>query len=927
MDQKKLLINERVEVRQFEEGLRGSWHPAVVIGVSNLSRTVEYAELLDEKGDNKLIESIPVTEAVEGLHRRRHVSSCYRGRIRPSCPLSSPWPVDSKLGFGVCVDAFFKDAWWEGVIFDADEDAMERSVYFPDEGDELKFRRDDLRLSRVWDEFSGEWTNCGVWVFLELVRELDGSTPSSKYAKRLWRRLQSNYGFKKMISEWKCGTRSLWKSHLKDVVYERGSKLVKKDLACKKLAVHKARKKRHKLENPQRVEEDAHSPDTVVQLRSSKDLSTIQLTKNGGVSILNKSRARMVSVPLRLNVRKPNRPVVPTAGDRNVLSETLSMEENFTSYATSAQSDASSEEEYSKTRPASCGMTNHEVDRVSIPIRKGQVKERENKLKLPQNSQDDGNKLKGHQLRDGNLAAGARSAGIDQPGGRARVDKLKQVRRKSNVLSTEDTKKELSSKTYAVVSAKRKTKYTRRKRQKGICRADPSIEPPSKQEGGNDAQVNHNLFSSNRQQTPLFESYGRNFRLKDMVSRPRKRKRKRQLDGPQSDTICFVCHFGGELIPCNNCFSSYHLTCLEPEVVPNESWFCPSCCCGLCGSSHSINDNDHVDCLNKVHQEVSDCPAEGFCSNTCYQLCVRLHQLLGTSNPTSVDGLTWTMIRSMRNDYRTCALTRKANLVKLSHALRVVQESFQPITELHTKRDLVRDVVYSSMSKLRRLNFRGFYVMVLQKGDEVVSAATIRIHGQKVAEMPLVATNFDYRQQGMCRLLVHELINLLDKMGIERFILPAASELRTMWEKSFGFSEMPLSDRLELLGYPLLGFQGTTVIQKFLTSSRKNASRDGSIRIFSSRCLLFEMPIGEPPNTSSERFSSLFYKRKFKSDSFMEQNKAEASQENFHHFQHVCERKIIRESFGEKSKAKCHSEILHPFEYFYKLRRVLAGGN
>ncbi|PKI34166.1 hypothetical protein CRG98_045445 [Punica granatum] len=838
MDQKKLLINERVEVRQFEEGLRGSWHPAVVIGVSNLSRTVEYAELLDEKGDNKLIESIPVTEAVEGLHRRRHVSSCYRGRIRPSCPLSSPWPVDSKLGFGVCVDAFFKDAWWEGVIFDADEDAMERSVYFPDEGDELKFRRDDLRLSRVWDEFSGEWTNCGVWVFLELVRELDGSTPSSKYAKRLWRRLQSNYGFKKMISEWKCGTRSLWKSHLKDVVYERGSKLVKKDLACKKLAVHKARKKRHKLENPQRVEEDAHSPDTVVQLRSSKDLSTIQLTKNGGVSILNKSRARMVSVPLRLNVRKPNRPVVPTAGDRNVLSETLSMEENFTSYATSAQSDASSEEEYSKTRPASCGMTNHEVDRVSIPIRKGQVKERENKLKLPQNSQDDGNKLKGHQLRDGNLAAGARSAGIDQPGGRARVDKLKQVRRKSNVLSTEDTKKELSSKTYAVVSAKRKTKYTRRKRQKGICRADPSIEPPSKQEGGNDAQVNHNLFSSNRQQTPLFESYGRNFRLKDMVSRPRKRKRKRQLDGPQSDTICFVCHFGGELIPCNNCFSSYHLTCLEPERMnlgnmEYQGWikWCfrvrePTKALRLflmkAGFVHLVA----VAYVARVIPLMTMVSGVKFASNAHAVLCVRLHQLLGTSNPTSVDGLTWTMIRSMRNDYRTCALTRKANLVKLSHALRVVQESFQPITELHTKRDLVRDVVYSSMSKLRRLNFRGFYVMVLQKGDEVVSAATIRIHGQKVAEMPLVATNFDYRQQGMCRLLVHELINLLDKMGIERFILPAASELRTMWEKSFGFSEMPLSDRLELLGYPLLGFQGTTVIQKFLTSSRKNASRD-----------------------------------------------------------------------------------------------------
>lgn len=121
----------------------------MVIGISNLSRTVKYDELLDEKGSTKLIESIPITEAIEGLHRRRHLSSTYRGRIRPLPSLSIPQPRGSKLSFGVCVDAFFQDAWWEGVIFDAKEDAMERSVYFPDEGDEHNFSLVDLRPSRV----------------------------------------------------------------------------------------------------------------------------------------------------------------------------------------------------------------------------------------------------------------------------------------------------------------------------------------------------------------------------------------------------------------------------------------------------------------------------------------------------------------------------------------------------------------------------------------------------------------------------------------------------------------------------------------------------------------------------------------------------------------------------------------------------------
>ncbi|KAF2292083.1 hypothetical protein GH714_009310 [Hevea brasiliensis] len=64
----------------------------------------------------------------------------------------------------------------------------------------------------------------------------------------------------------------------------------------------------------------------------------------------------------------------------------------------------------------------------------------------------------------------------------------------------------------------------------------------------------------------------------------------------------------------------------------------------------------------------------------------------------------------------------------------------------------------SIWSKLRRLNFHGFYAIVLHRGDEIVSVATVRIHGLKAAEMPLVATPFQYRRQGMCRLLLHELL-------------------------------------------------------------------------------------------------------------------------------------------------------------------------
>lgn len=74
-------------------------------------------------------------------------------------------------------------------------------------------------------------------------------------------------------------------------------------------------------------------------------------------------------------------------------------------------------------------------------------------------------------------------------------------------------------------------------------------------------------------------------------------------------------------------------------------------------------------------------------------------------------------------------------------------------------------------------------------------------------------------------------LQLLVQLSVERLILPAASQVRTTWEASFGFTEMPISDRQELLGYPLLGFQGTTMIQKFLCRSICKATRGTYFRI------------------------------------------------------------------------------------------------
>lgn len=42
-------------------------------------------------------------------------------------------------------------------------------------------------------------------------------------------------------------------------------------------------------------------------------------------------------------------------------------------------------------------------------------------------------------------------------------------------------------------------------------------------------------------------------------------------------SYCVQCKDGGELLCCDGCPAAYHPTCLGLTIVPDGSWFCPSC--------------------------------------------------------------------------------------------------------------------------------------------------------------------------------------------------------------------------------------------------------------------------------------------------------------------------------------------------------------
>ncbi|XP_022772441.1 increased DNA methylation 1-like [Durio zibethinus] len=301
----------------------------------------------------------------------------------------------------------------------------------------------------------------------------------------------------------------------------------------------------------------------------------------------------------------------------------------------------------------------------------------------------------------------------------------------------------------------------------------------------------------------------------------------------ESDEVCSVCRDWGELICCDHCPSAFHVNCLGLKEVPDGDWFCPSCCCGICGIGY-LSDGSFLTCQlceRKFHvgclrlEESNDLknyqtPKNWFCSHRCKNILSGLQKLTG--KPITVgNNLTWTLLKSEAcsdsdSDHAHGLDASAENDCKLSVALDVMHECFEPSRDIYTGRDLVEDVIFSRGSKLKRLDFKGFYTVILEKNDDLVSVATVRVHGDRVAEMPLVATRFRHRRRGMCRVLVDELEKNLTKFGVEKLILPAVPDAVDTWTNSFGFSHMTDDERSELLHYTFLDFQGTIMCRKLL---------------------------------------------------------------------------------------------------------------
>ncbi|KZV50814.1 hypothetical protein F511_09872 [Dorcoceras hygrometricum] len=305
------------------------------------------------------------------------------------------------------------------------------------------------------------------------------------------------------------------------------------------------------------------------------------------------------------------------------------------------------------------------------------------------------------------------------------------------------------------------------------------------------------------------------------------------------DDACMICADGGDLLCCEKCNSTYHQACMGMKDVPEGSWYCPYCVCKVCANPANKDDDlltcpqcekkyhweCHVEMQDRRNFDLNVISQTPFCDRSCKEVYDKLtRDMVGKRNELD-EGFSWTLLHRWSDGFGMFigdTYLRTMCHSKLGVARSLMEECFEPIKDRYTGIKVIPSVVYNCGSNFKRLDFGGFYTAVLEKDDEIITVASLRIHGTKLAEMPFIATSEAQRSKGMCKKLMVAIESALYNLNIENIVIPSVPERTENWIEGYGFHHLHASMKREIMLHNTLTFHDSVRLQKILRTPRRH---------------------------------------------------------------------------------------------------------
>ncbi|KAI5077447.1 hypothetical protein GOP47_0007271, partial [Adiantum capillus-veneris] len=803
-------LGQHVEVLQTNQALRGSWQIATIVMVKNGRREVEYNQIFQSDGLLKVKESFSVTKDLK-------MAIGKRGFLRPLGP-----KVTSRIWTkGLLVDAYNKGAWWEGVVLEDTKNA-EVKVLFPDRKEESVVHSKLLRVSHQWDEFTGEWEARGYWkgfcvsggkdTSYQEVKDLDLYMPH----KRLTCHNQLHHveNLEDCASPCPKDTRKLVQAKMRaareflfDIGYTlefhqrigrgreavyiapHGRRFYSLTMACKAL------KKKHSLPcNIEACKSKAERLLCIYDFSSLSCLESSQKDSKGLKAIVNYADV----VPIAAHENDKLNVLCIEGGCRRGRKRRLSATTIISSVDNAVTTGI-----INRTPEGMVG-SRASVSRESQLVTVSKFKKAYNRQGCLQDSQAIQtarplcNKDKQRCGRKHGLNTMAELSSGYNAATTSTTNRNKSIGRVGRRACRALVLREPQSVTSLQIEETNRPKIS----------FLPALDTPLRKQGKK-ASINHDSVSPTSTSSSVVTEV--NLQV---------------VKNDKADEICSACGDGGDLLLCDYCPSTYHAECVGLQVIPEGNWYCFGCCCASCEEFLFEREDCGLpltckQCEKKYHVNCS--PSEGchdipknnwFCGVSCEQLYKGLCRQLGNSYPLEAGGLSWMLLKS--NQQEGC-LNKES---KLSMAHVVLQECFVPIIDVCTGVDIISQTLFSQGSAMTRLNCPGFYTLILERGCELISVATVRIHGSRLAEMPFIGTRFRHRRKGMCRQLMGVLEKMLHELGVRKLLLPAVPQLLNTWKQKFGFQHINSWDRFEMRQMNVMRFPGTFILKKNVVQLR-----------------------------------------------------------------------------------------------------------